>query len=296
MTKAAFQFSDFPLELRELIWEHTLPPPRLFQLHSLLPPRAAIAPELQRLYKLWFPQRGTNDPAPVDLRHMSYFAFRVRHTPPIATQVCRESRNVALRAGYFLLPAASPSAESDQAPGVTWFGGRTDVLYYPISREAHLFNYRDPTTCLPNSDLIRHVGVEWRILLRGVPAPWQRTYDGEREGWRDRMLMLYDQVPGLEAVHLVLPTAYTINYSTTRSFGGEPQGYDRLKATLTPLPLTERIPISRASPSWAEVLEALRNEFDDENNRQRVADFIGACVKYPPEVSGLSLKRGGTPA
>lgn len=295
MAKAAFQLSDFPLELRELIWEHTLPPPRLFQLYSFLPPKT-ISPELQQLYKQWFPRRAADDPNPVDPTQISFFTFRLRHAPPVATQVCRESRSVARRAGYFLLPTASAFPESDQDPGVTWFGGPTDVLYYPISREAHLFQPRDPTAAPPNSELIRHVGVEWRTLLRGVPAPWQRTYDGEREGWGARMLVLYQHAPGLEVLHLVLPTTYTINYSTTRSFGGEPQGYDSLKATLTPMTLSERIPISRASPNWGEVLEALRNEFDLENNQQSVARLIDAGVNYPPAIGGLNLKRGGTAA
>lgn len=305
MAKAGFQLSDFPPELRELIWEHTLPPPRLFQLHST-PQPTSLSPESQRLYSLWFPHFGPDDDDPcttnidtdtdTDPPGTCLFRFRIRHPPPIATRVCRESRAAAQRAGYFPLPTAAASdIDGDAQPSVTWFGGPTDILYYPLSLEPHISLGwgPGPRPSFPNSERVRHVGLEWRVLLRGVPSPWHPADDAETFAWRTRIFTLYDYSPGLEAVHLVLPTAYTMAHS---SVSGEPYGYDKLHATLTPLELSERIPLAGQSPSLGDVLKPLRKAFEEGIDPHYMALLFGESVCYPPEIGGLSLKRGGKPA
>src|SRR5580658_6884259 len=78
----AFRFNGLPREVRDLIWEATLPPSRVFHVS------------------------GSHDSSetrhhPPSVPPTQSFKFYVHHLPPVTTRVCRESRAVALRRGFF---------------------------------------------------------------------------------------------------------------------------------------------------------------------------------------------------
>lgn len=93
MAEETLNFSDLPIEIRSLIWEATLPPPRIFHV------------------------KGT-----VEFGQKKALTFHKPHPPPIALRISSESRTVALRNGGFFL------AHFDSAG--PWFNPKRDILYF----------------------------------------------------------------------------------------------------------------------------------------------------------------------
>ncbi|MBE3042370.1 hypothetical protein IMZ48_07265 [Candidatus Bathyarchaeota archaeon] len=302
MAKAATQFSDLPREIRDLIWEETLPPPRLFQqfglralFHTTLDSTSrAISPRIQLLYQVCF---GANL-ADLGLQPGSIYAisFHIRYPPPIATQVCRESRDTARRAGFFLLPAAtSVKSDASETPplefGVLWFGGSTDILYqtFPRGRSDYITNWdRYRHLYIPNSERVRNVGVGWRALLQGTPLHPLTPSNDAQQSWRTLILALYNHWPGLETMRLMIP----IVNNGRRFFVDREAGGEKKNAILTPLALSETLPRVLPLPSGlGAVLELLRGALEQAHDHELMVGLFGDDVRYPPRLEGLGLER-----
>ncbi|KAL7918086.1 hypothetical protein ACQKWADRAFT_305073 [Trichoderma austrokoningii] len=93
MAEETFNFSGLPLEIRALVWEVTLPPPRIFHV------------------------KGT-----VESDQEEALTFHQLHPPPLALRICSESRSVALQIGGFFL-----AHDGGAGP---WFSPRRDILYF----------------------------------------------------------------------------------------------------------------------------------------------------------------------
>lgn len=169
-------FSDLPPELRDLIWEHAAPPPRLFHIDHF---------------------KTVNPHSDPRTRRPKFYHL---YPPPAITAVCRESRRAALRLGLFLLPVWRPDPDA-----AVWFSAASDVLY--LGR---------PFQTAPQNDAFRaegferveRVGVEWRRLFRNGSLPVAEYAAPENRGlWVSRMAALYALLPGTRSLHYVLPLA-----------------------------------------------------------------------------------------
>lgn len=222
-----FRFPCLPPELRDLIWQHTLPPPRLFHADGLHEANA-ITPRIRRLYQLCF---GANDLDAFQPSNIRAIGFHLRRPPPIATQVCRESRSAVRRADFFLLPVLATGWDVAKDPGmveisVAWFGGATDILYHSPHCSLFIDNCEgDPELYLPNLERIRNMGMQWCALVQGLPFLWQNPSLNAEELWRRQILALDDYSPGLETVYLVLPMPPASLWTTgPLSCGPSPRG------------------------------------------------------------------------
>ncbi|MBE3042369.1 hypothetical protein IMZ48_07260 [Candidatus Bathyarchaeota archaeon] len=323
MANSSFEIRRLPPELRGLIWEHSLPAPRLFHLKNVYQPNA-ITPELSQVYQKWFDIDDLSDFHPTEIGSFNFF---VRHPPPAATQVCRESRSSARRAGFFVLPAVKTVSEDQELVrfGVAWFGGLTDILYHSLpvtgdfitgntvtSYGGGNFNYittweGDRGIYLPNAQHVRNVGVEWRALLCEPPvrATGAEARNIVKNVWKSQILALYDYSPCLETIYLVLPTHATFWPDWDKEAEAD---HDKLNATLSPLALSKVISTVVYFPSWEEfpngtepnnwgrILEVLRGEVERAHDPQQMVLDFGDNVRYPPKISGLSLNSEGTPA
>lgn len=178
MTAPKAEFASLPREVRNIIWENILTPPRLVVLNGLCRMRLGhLNDSARRTYKLWFQDQQVGESQrvePGDITHS--LNLRERYPPPVITHICHESRRFALDAGYFLLPAWDGSDEdaSGQGPGATWLNGAADVLYIESSR-VPLFFTRIPFR-IPNAVRVRSVGVDWMYVQGGAgmsPVGWR---------------------------------------------------------------------------------------------------------------------------
>ena len=180
-----------PRELRDIIWENTLPPPRLITLDRLCRVHFDhFNDSVQRVYQLWFRDQQVSELQRVEPSDMTHcFDFRERYPPPVINQICRESRQVALRAGYFPLPAWSGSDKDafGERPGAAWFNMAADTLYIEGSSVPSFL-----TTApfrIPNAVRVRSVGVAWKHMQGGAktsPPVWDSQ--SSRVSFRRRLL------------------------------------------------------------------------------------------------------------
>ncbi|KAH6603970.1 hypothetical protein Trco_007416 [Trichoderma cornu-damae] len=167
MAEETFSLYALPFEIRALIWEATLPPPRIFHV------------------------KGTENAC---LKKV--LAFHNSHVPPIALRICAESRAVALRVGgFFLAPttAAGP-----------WFNPKRDILYFDRNQR-HMLRSKGGKTQVCGWEQVLHVGLEWRAWFRDVPRQTAPGDEDVRRHWRSVMRGLYLHMPALEGIHYVLP-------------------------------------------------------------------------------------------
>ncbi|KAL7783643.1 hypothetical protein V8C37DRAFT_396860 [Trichoderma ceciliae] len=167
MTKEAFNLSGLPFDIRALIWEATLPCPRIFHVKS------TAESCLQRV-----------------------FTFHKPHSPPIALHICSESRAAALRnGGFFLAPAAGAGP---------WFNPKRDILYFDRNHR-HMLRSKGRKTQIRGWEQVLHVGLEWRAWFRDVPRQTAPGDENIRLHWRSVVRGLYLHMPALEGIHYVLP-------------------------------------------------------------------------------------------
>lgn len=197
-------FCTLPEELRTLIWEATLPNTRVFQVHSVHRIEQQTARTLQ---------------------------FHIKHAQPISLSVCKESRLVAQRRGFFI---GSPSFAQSDAGGL-WFNPSRDILYVDRHNRS-LFN-RTPDGPIQGVDRVQHLGVEWRAVMANTSA-FSHTGD-MRAVWRPMFRNLRPYVPKLKALHYMLPA---VRVPGCYSWAREPYKSHEHDATLDELPQQARIP------------------------------------------------------
>ncbi|KAF7560109.1 hypothetical protein G7046_g4045 [Stylonectria norvegica] len=281
-----FNLSKLPLEIRDLIWEFSLPSCRVFHVSSIT--------------RIW----STNEAPSSSLRPM-FFSFHIHHRPPVASYTCQESRAVALRHGFFLSPSA-PWA------GV-WFNPNLDILYFDRNQRTsfHLSASQNRMS-VPGWDRVLNVGLEWRAFFRDAPQPslgeTMATY------WRGAIDPLYTYMPRMKTLNFIVPR---VRHKGGVTWGREPYGADKFLANLLPLPDDTQIPWASVRNTgdmrvimedlsvhveggnsaplflWKGVREdmerALKGTEDDEKK-------ITQRLHYPPEVVGWWLLREGGPS
>ncbi|OAA61507.1 hypothetical protein ISF_05586 [Cordyceps fumosorosea ARSEF 2679] len=163
-----FELARLPPEVRQLVWEATLPGPRIFHVSELAAP----------------PTSDNSDKDDKDDRPTTLLDFHIRHPPPASHGICRESRAITLLRGFFF---------SSSAAG-PWFNPRRDMLYLDRNMRHRLNTTRTP---VPGLDRVLHVGLEWRAWFRDVPRPPSSSgissHDGEGASgrrWRAAMAPL----------------------------------------------------------------------------------------------------------
>ena len=303
MNNPSFEINRLPPEIRDMIWEHTLPPARLFHIEHLCEP-AEVTPEIEEVYRTWF---GVEDLSVYQKSQICQFQFLNRHKPPVATQVCQESRNAARRAGFFVLPAMNTEGWvwESLTVGVAWFGGHTDILYHTLpSLDDFIISWtysnyivRRPALYLPNSERVRNVGVEWRALLCApLPQPESIPEEFDVETvWREQLLALYDYSPGLQTIYMILPTGA----EPSPTEGDWNDSHYCPDQSLSPLDPWETIPtlfdfptwdrVSNEFPTWEEILEPLEEEIETAYDPQEMKLEFGDNVRYPPKIEGLQM-------
>ncbi|KAI9162958.1 hypothetical protein HJFPF1_04553 [Paramyrothecium foliicola] len=288
-------FSSLPPEVRDLIWEATLPPRRFFQVNDI--------------------GRFSHNPTPgAALGAVPIFTLHVYHSPPSATQVCRESRSVALRRGFFL-ESQRHAEDKDAAvdPGV-WFNPDRDVLYFDCNLRYYL-RVRDgrPVYDVPGWDRVLHVGVEWRAFFRDVPR-FSENQD-MRPSWRAVFGLLYLYMPHMRTLNYIIPATGRVGEPTwTR----ERQDAAQAEAELVPLPDDARIPWeTRLNPggvggptpiapqtsasttyltTWNEVRKNMYNAFEPEDGQpfqgnSHARNGLGAAPREDLRILGWWLAR-----
>ena len=200
-------FQLLPQEIRDLIWEFSLPSERVFQVAKTV--------------------KSFQEPDTVAW----YIRCYIRHPPPSALGVCHASRVIALRDGFFL-------SSHGPDPGV-WFNQASDVLYIDRNNRDLL---RAPSVALDISglDRVQNVGIEWRALVRDVPP----RYESERATsnfWKRNIDAVCGYLPQLKTVTYVLPQ---VRHRGSMAFGREPHYASRYPALLVEMPDSTQIPWS----------------------------------------------------
>lgn len=161
---------------------------------------------------------------------MQSFKFYVQHPPPVTTSICRESRAVALRRGFFL-----PSGKD--FPGA-WFSPEHDILYFDRNMR-YLFKTREgkPLVTIEGLERALNIGMGWRAWFRDIP----RLLPGEdmRHHWRAAIAPLFLYAPRVQTINFVLPK---VRHGGGVTFGREAYGAANYPCELVPLPETTKLP------------------------------------------------------
>lgn len=208
----SFRFNDLPPELRTLVWEFSIPQ-RLFHVRSILPERNPDDEDNQE-----------------ETQDEMFFKFFIDPPSPAALRVCRESRAVATRHGFFFR-----SSPGKRGP---WFNPPTDVLY--IDRgQRHYFRSGGRRTPLriAGAERVLNVGIEWRAFFHDVSPSW--SWDEMPGIWRRAISPVYLHFPNLQAIHYILPQ---VRFLGGAVWGRVPFGSVALEPVLVPLPANVNIP------------------------------------------------------
>lgn len=211
-----FELGRLPPEVRLLVWEATLPDRRVFHVSKL-----EEAPDDDKNTK----------------KREQIFSFHIRHAPPIAHKVCRESRAVVLSRGYFLAQSSSETCTAARRPSAgLWFNPQRDMLY--LDRNMRHCLQAD----MPGLDRVRHVGLEWRAWFRDVPRRRPDGEDVQHQQWLRAMGSLLRHCPNMESMGFVLPRVRHVGGVPS---GREPYGAEAYECGLTPLPADTNVPWER---------------------------------------------------
>ncbi|KAH6874751.1 hypothetical protein B0T10DRAFT_203264 [Thelonectria olida] len=282
-----FDFNSLPLEIRELIWEFTLPDCRLFHVRSFSRQRLVRDEEVRQMFLI----------------------FHIPHPPPTALGVCAEARTVALRKGFFLSPHGD-------FPGL-WFNPDKDVLYLDRNQRTR-FHIKpgEPRMSIPGWDRVLNVGLEWRAFFRDIPRP--SPDETMASYWRAAIEPLYAYMPRMRTINYILPQ---VRYKGGISWGREPYGAPNFDAQLVPLPEDTPIPwettrnmgngVFAPRPqlmgeiqetrrpaatvvTWGEVKNDIEKGFEEvEDDGNQSAPQPHDPSFYPPQVNGWWLVRAG---
>ncbi|KAG9503188.1 hypothetical protein J7337_006030 [Fusarium musae] len=207
-TSSQFRLEGLPPELRDLIWKFTLPDCRLFHIKKTSTQEPSTNPTVDQLF----------------------FRFHIHYAPPVALRICRESRAVAQREGFFL----SPHGDN---PGV-WFRPETDILYFDRNQRVTLkAKPHNSIVTIHGYDKVLNVGIEWRAFFRDVPRP--AAGETMAEYWRSSIESLYDFMPGMRTLNYILPE---LRHKGGMVWGREPFQAQSYTAVLLPLPERVKIP------------------------------------------------------
>ncbi|KAJ2984116.1 hypothetical protein NQ176_g183 [Zarea fungicola] len=221
-----FHFERLPPEVRQLIWEATLPERRVFHVSEIS--QANYTEDTDNPFM-------SND---TELDEQT-FEFHIRHGPPMATQVCRESRAIALLRGFFLAPKKSlkKSSMTESSTG-PWFNPQKDMLYLDRNMR-HCLKAKLPLP-VAGMDRVLHVGLEWRAWFRDVP---RRPADEKPElSWITALEPLLLHCPRAETVAFVLPR---VRRAGGVPSGREPYGAENYRCDLVQLPDNVTVPWDR---------------------------------------------------
>lgn len=295
MKKPRTEFSNLPFELRDLIWEYTLPAPRLFTLDGLFRVQFShFKDPIRRVYEVWFEHQEVDTSHRVGPRDITHcFNFRDRHPPPITTQICRESRDATVRSGYFLLPAWDGSDEDadflGEGPSAAWFGAASDILYLEGSRVPFLLS--SAPFHIPNAVRVRSVGVDWRYVQGGTrTSPDVCDSHSSMVSFQRRLLALYAYAPGLTTLLLVRPGVIRVD-SSWHGDGcwKDPNGLGNLEVRLVPLPPSTQIQAVGGNHTLEHVLAELKIMLGGKAMRRRWGEAYASNVAFPPEMVGCDV-------
>ncbi|KAK5992169.1 hypothetical protein PT974_05569 [Cladobotryum mycophilum] len=164
-SECTFPFNSLPVEIRDVIWEFTLPPARVFHVSGTADRGRNVQPTDPRRTPLPFIS-AINPPRPRGL------------------------------GGYIF--ASSPTR-----PGL-WFNPQRDILYLDRNQRHHLRTKEGkPARHIFGWDRVLHVGIEWRAWFRDVPH--RQPGRGMRRDWRAAIQSLYIYMPHLKGIHYILP-------------------------------------------------------------------------------------------
>ncbi|KAH7149128.1 hypothetical protein B0J13DRAFT_621022 [Dactylonectria estremocensis] len=296
-SKKLLELRGLPLEIRELIWEFTLPDYRVFHVKAIS-------------------QQRPTDPDP-GIRKM-YFKFHIGHPPPVCLQVCSEGRNVALRKGFFL----SPHGEH---PGY-WFSPSKDILYLDRNQRTSFHVKPDqPRMTVPGWDRVLNLGLEWRAFFRDIPRPSEDETISDY--WRASIDKMYTYMPRMRTVNYILPKA---RYKGGATWGREPYGAHNFEAKLLPLAEDTQIPwetsrnlgrgphqaqlitqvqgltnLAASVVTWGQVKQDIEKGFEEDDGGSEAETEAEVqlvregspfnAVFHPPEIIGWLLVRVGAP-
>lgn len=201
-------FNSLPPEIRDLIWEFTLPDCRVFHVRGFSRERRTV---------------GVS-PTPM------FMTFHIQHHPPTTLRVCAEARTVALRKGFFL-------SSHDDFPGL-WFNPEKDVLYLDRNQRTRFYlKPGEARMSIPGWDRVLNVGLEWRAFFRDIPRPTEE--ETMASYWRAAIEPMYTYMPSLRTINYILPH---LRYRGGITWGREPYGAQGYEAQLVPLPEDTSIP------------------------------------------------------
>ncbi|KND91916.1 hypothetical protein TOPH_03559 [Tolypocladium ophioglossoides CBS 100239] len=210
---AIFRLKDLPPEIRDLIWDETLPSGRIFHVSDCNN----------------VPHRHREVDSATQPRNKT-FIFHIHNPPPTALHICKESRNLALRRGFFLSP-------HKYSTGV-WFNPMLDVLYFDRNMR-HLLKACEGKKLVhvEGWDKVLNVGVEWRAWFRDIPR--LQPGDDMRPRWRAAIEALFVYAPQMRTINFILPKVRHVGGVT---FGREPYEAARYACDLVPLPGMTKVP------------------------------------------------------
>lgn len=218
-----FKFNSLPPEVRQLVWEASLPGRRVFHLSSFLCPSHTK-------------QHPNNIPALDGAgSYPQTCDVHIRHSPPAATQVCCESRNAALRRGFFL--SACDVTSTGPRPGV-WFNPHQDMLYF--DRNMRRFISVKHHMNITDIDRVLHIGVEWRAWFRDVPLAHPK--DDVSLLWKPTMEVLLYYFPRAKSLNFILPK---VRKNGTMPIGREPYSAKHYPCDIEPLDDSATVPWER---------------------------------------------------
>lgn len=284
MAAQGSQLPHIPFELRQIIWDFTLPPRRIFHVNST--PRVQterLSHETQRLYNAWFGHNAEPQQTSVETSiGFSCFKFKKHHPPPVITRICRESRDRAIRAGYFVLPTLYSNDEDRIS--VAWFDGTSDLLYYPSKNAptnlAHFTGL--PYFLVANLARMSSVAVGWWYLLSPPLESW--VPDRPAEILQDRLLAIYAHMPAIKTLYIVLPDFR----DPEASRGAEEPLDDAGNVELVTVPDSTIVYYNNEFKPWGDVVRELYGLVDPEMVLRWHTIFEG-LADFPPQIVGYWL-------
>lgn len=289
MATRDFKLPHIPYEIRQLIWEFTLPPRRVFHVHST--PQVLrterLSPEAKRVYSAWFgPNAIPEESSDGTKRGFSCLNFKTHHPAPVITRVCRESRDCAIRSGYFLLPTLY--GDDEDRISAAWFNESSDLLYYPSQGAAVNLGYSAdlPHFTIANIARVGSVAVGWWYLS----TPSLETFVPNQPAniLQDRLIAIYAHMPAIQTLCIIHPDFR--DQSRTKE---EPLGHPDTEPELVMVPDPTIVFHNQEFKPWGNVVREFYSLMDADMV-QRWRTLFGDDVCFPPEIVGYLLSGSAT--